>query len=239
MSERHPSSVRLTVKIMIISNDPSNAAVLAFAIQQMGLATCIAPLSDKAIQAWTDERPDMIVVDSNAWHGEDIVLCRALRGSTDVTILLFTSNNAEYYQLEAYEAGVDDVVSSTVSSRLFTAKVRAWLRHNELEKILNIGILQAGEFRLDPNRRYLWRGEEVKYRLTVNETRLLYQLMSHPNRLVETPILIEHIWGFQHTSYKVRLKNLVYHLRQKIESDPANPNNLRTEGKLGYRFFQG
>ena len=181
----------------------------------------------------------MIVVDSYAWKYEDIEICRALRGLTDVPILLFPANTAEYYLLEAYKAGIDDVISSPISPSLFSAKIHAWLRHVEIESNIAVDVLQIGEFRLDPNNRLFWRGEDTLYHLSNHETSLLYQLMSHPNRLLETRILIEHIWGPQISDYKIRLKHLVYHLRKKIELDPSNPINLLTEGNLGYRFFQG
>lgn len=239
MNKSNPSLVKLTAKIMIVSDFPSSIAVWTFSLQQTGMSICLAPLSNEAIKIWTEEHPDVIVIDSYAWKHEDIEICRVLRGLTDVPILLFPANTADYYQLEAYNAGVDDVVSSPISPRLFAAKVHAWLRHVELESKIGIDVIQIGEFQLDTNNRLLRRGEEVLYHLSINETSLLYQLMSHPNRLLETPVLIESIWGLKNADYKIRLKHLVYHLRQKIELDPANPINLLTEGNLGYRFFPG
>ena len=169
-------------------------------------------------------------------QNEDIEICRALRKESVIPILLFTSQNDEYYLLEAYKAGLDEVVAQPVSPRLFTAKVRAWLRHVQEVPSAGMETLQVGELRLDPDHRLLWNMNSSHVRLTHLETRLLYQLMSHPGRVFETPALIERVWGRYGAGDSVLLKNLVYRLRRKIEPDPTNPAYLITEGNLGYKF---
>ena len=222
-------------KIMVVSDDPEIAAVWAFTLQQAGLATCLSPMTDEALQHWAEELPDLIVVDSHAWQNEDIEICRALRKESVIPILLFTSQNDEYYLLEAYKVGLDEVVAQPVSPRLFTAKVRAWLRH--IQEVPSAGMedRQVGGFHLDPNHRLVtMNGSPI--RLTHLETRLLYQLMSYPGRLFETPTLVERVWGRYGEGDSVLLKNLVYRLRRKIETDPSHPSYLITEGAAGYRF---
>jgi DNA-binding response OmpR family regulator len=221
---------------MVVSDDPEIAAVWAFTLQQAGLNTCLAPMSDEAVQRWAEELPDLIVVDSHAWQNEDIEVCRILRPETIIPILLFTSQNDEYYLLEAYRAGLDEVVPQPVSPRLFTAKVRAWLRHVQEVPSAGMEDLQVGELRLDPDHRLLWQAGASPVRLTHLETRLLYQLMSHPGRSLETPALVERVWGRYGEGDGVLLKNLVYRLRRKIEPDPAHPTYLITEGLAGYRL---
>ena len=236
MSASTPPWTSPPAKIMVVSDDPEIAAVWAFTLQQAGLATCLAHMTDEAVQRWAEELPDLVVVDSHAWQNEDIEVCRALRKESIIPILLFTSQNDEYYLLEAYKAGLDEVVAQPVSPRLFTAKVRAWLRHVQEVPSAGMEDLQVGELRLDPDHRLLWNGDGSAVRLTHLEARLLYQLMSHPGRIFETPALVERVWGRYGEGDSALLKNLVYRLRRKLEPDPYQPVYLLTEGNLGYRF---
>ena len=221
-------------KIMVISDDEEIAAVWAYALQQAGMQTSLALLGDEALQRWSDDLPDLVVVDSHAWQMEDIEFCRLLRAETVIPILLFTSQNDEYYLLEGYKAGIDEVVAQPVSPRLFLAKIRAWLRHVQEAPTSGMEELQVGNLSLNPDHRLLRIGSNGLTHLTHLETRLLYQLMSHPGRTMETPVLVERVWGRYGEGDSALLKNLVYRLRRKIETDPAHPRYLLTEGAVGY-----
>jgi DNA-binding response OmpR family regulator len=223
-----------TAKIMVVSDDPQIAAVWVFALQQIGLQTSLASLGEEALESWNVDLPDLVVVDSHAWQMEDIEFCRRLRSETIIPIMLFTSQNDEYYLLEGYKAGIDEVVAQPVSPRLFLAKVRAWLRHVQETPISGMENLCVGDLQLDPDHRLLRIGGNGLVHLTHLETRLLYQLMSHPRRTLETPVLVERVWGRYGEGDSALLKNLVYRLRRKIEPDPSRPRYLLTEGAIGY-----
>jgi len=190
----------------------------------------------QGIDKWAEEYPDLVVVDSHAWQMEDIEFCRKLRAETVIPILLFTSQNDEYYLLEAYKAGVDECVPQPVSPRIFSAKVHAWLRHVRAMPSLAIENLEIGDLRLDPERRILWLAGGDAVRLTYLEMRLLYQLMSRPGQVIENSALVEGVWGRYGEGDGALLKNLVYRMRKKFEPDPARPKYLLTEGNIGYSF---
>jgi DNA-binding response OmpR family regulator len=225
-----------TAKVMLISDDPEIARIWAFTLESQGLRTCLAELSESALDAWALELPDLMIVDSRAWQMEDIELCRKLRLETVVPLLLFTSQNDEYYLLEAYQAGVDEVVAQPVSPRLFIAKVLAWLRRAQSIPSAALDEVKAGAFSLDEMRRLLHLPGGGVLRLTHLEARLMYVLMSRPNRVHETPALVERVWGRYGQGDENLLKNLVYRLRKKIEPDPGAPRYLITESSGGYSF---
>ena len=226
-------------QILVISDDMDVARIWAFSLEQSGLKVSLAGMGEQALHSSAEVQPDLVVVDSHTWQGEDIEFCRQLRLETAMPLLLFTSQNDEYYLLQAYQAGVDEVVAQPVSPRMFMAKVRSWLRR--IQRIPNAVLdeLQAGGFRLDSENRQLLLPDGHSVRLTYLETRLLYLLMSHPDQLQETMSLVEQVWGHYGQGDKMLLKNLVYRLRRKIEPDQARPHILITEGSQGYRFRIG
>lgn len=164
---------------MLISDDPNIAAIWALTLQQAELVTCQTQLSEDVIRIWAEEHPDMIVIDSQAYQSEELELYGRLRHETIAPILLFTPRNDETFLLDAYKVGIDDVVTQTISPRLFLAKVNAWLRRaRELPK-MGIQVMQVSGMRLDPNKNIFWRDANTPIYLTYLEVRLLYYLMSH------------------------------------------------------------
>ena len=230
------TSVGIAARILVISEDAEIARIWAYSLEQYGLLASHAELGDAAFLKWAEVYPDLMIVDSRAWQMEDIAFCRKLRQETVAPILLFTSQNDEYYLLEAYQAGVDEVVPQPISPRLFIAKVQAWLRRARSVPSVVLDDLHAGGFRLDEDRRLLTFPDSSSIRLTHLEARLLYLLMSHPNQVQETAALIERVWGHYGEGDGALLKNLIYRLRRKIEDDPAHSKYLITEGNLGYLF---
>lgn len=228
-----------TARVLVVSDDLEIARLWAFALEQNGLQVSLAEMGDPAIEAWNEIFPDLVLVDSHAWQNEDINFCRVLRSETVVPILLFTSQNDEYYLLDAYAAGVDEVVAQPVSPRLFLAKVHAWMRRAMTVPSSVLEEVHAGAYQLDEAHRLLSLPGSRQVRLTHLEARLLYILMSHPNKVQETTSLVERVWGHYGQGDSALLKNLVYRLRKKIEFDPSLPKILLTEGSLGYRFYSG
>jgi DNA-binding response OmpR family regulator len=226
-------------QVLVVSDDPEIGRLWAYALEQIGLGVSISELGAKAIERWAEALPDLVVVDSHCWQGEDIEFCRLLRVETVVPILLFTAQNDEYYLLDAYRSGVDEVVAQPVSPRLFLAKVRAWLRRAQSIPSSVLDDLAVGGFTLDEGRRLISLPNGRMVRLTHLEARLLYLMMGHPNQVLESTALIERVWGHYGEGDGALLKNLVYRLRCKIEPDPAAPRHLITEGNLGYRFRSG
>ena len=225
--------------ILVVSDDLDVARIWAYSLEQSGLKVSLAEMGEPAIQRSAEELPDMVVVDSHAWQGEDIEFCRQLRLETVIPLLLFTSQNDEYYLLNAYKVGVDEVVAQPVSPRLFMAKIRSWLRRIRSIPASVLDEIQAGDFTLNEENRVLQLPDGRSVRLTHLEARLLYLLMSHPDQVQDTATLVERVWGHYGQGDNLLLKNLVYRLRRKMEPDPASPRTLVTIGTQGYGFRIG
>lgn len=225
--------------IMVISDDQEISRVWGFFLEQSGLKVSLAEMDKQAHKVRLEAMPDIVVVDSHTWQGEDIEFCRILRQETVIPLLLFTSQNDEYYLLDAYQAGVDEVVAQPISPRLFMAKIRAWLRHIQHVPSAVLDNLHVGGFILNEEHRVLQLLDKRMLRLTYLEARLLYVLMCHPDQIIDTENLVERVWGHYGQGENILVKNLVYRLRRKIEPNPSHPRYLITEGTLGYRFCSG
>ena len=222
--------------VLIVSDDLDLARVWVYLLDQHGLRASLLELGMEALEHWADTTPDMIIIDNRTWQMENIEFCRKLRDETVGPILMFISQNDESLLLDAYEAGVDECVPQPVSPRLFMVKIQAWLRRIKMVPSTLLEDRQAGDFCLDENRRLLFLPDGTPMRLTHLEARLLYLLMNTPNEVLETPGLVQRIWGFYGQGDEALLKNLVYRLRRKIEPNPTQPRYLLTEGGMGYRF---
>jgi two-component system KDP operon response regulator KdpE len=229
-----PSLMNATV--LVVSDQPETARIWAFTLKQMGLEVCLSGFSERTLQLWSEEYPDLIVLEVYDNTADVFDFCRRLRDEAAVPILFLTSRNDEAFILEAYRAGADECVPHPVSPRLFMVKIQAWLRRSLVVPSATLDVLQVGGFLLDPDRKAVMipTGDQVK--LTNLESRLLYLLMSHQGWILETDYLVERVWGHFGEGDSVLLKNVVYRLRRKIEPDPSQPRYLLTESSIGYKF---
>ncbi len=222
--------------VLIVSDEPESAAVWAFSLKQAGLDVCVAGFSDKTLQVWSAETPDIVILEDYKARLDVVEFCQKMRLEAAVPLLLLTSRYDESYMLKAYESGVDDCLTQPISPRLLLVKVRAWLRRAQVVPIGVLNELSAGNFILAPDRRLITLPDGKVLKLTNLETRLLYILMNHHSWVMETDYLVDRVWGHSGNGDSVLLKNLIYRLRRKIEPDPSQPRYLLTETNIGYKF---
>jgi len=222
-------------KALVIYDVAESGNVWGYSLTQIGIDVALIPDESDVIKRWSEELPDLIVLEDFDAEFEELEICRKLRQETPVPILLLTVKSDESFLLDAYQAGVDECIVQPVSPRLFLAKVRAWLRSTQVLPSAAVDALQLNGFRLDTERSRL-ATPTGSYKLTTLEARLLYILMSHPGKTLDAGTLIERTWGCFSGGDKVMLKNVVYRLRRKLETDPRQPHHLLTEAN-GYMFL--
>ena len=222
-------------KVFVACDQRDTAPVWGYILRQQGLIVILETSLEKAIDRWSTEMPDLVVLDLDVEHEERMELYQKFRAVSVAPILLFLPTYHETHILEAYAAGVDDVVIKPISPAIFQAKILAWMRRSWTVPIDNLSLVKAGKHRLDPGRRCLIDPDGVEIRLTNLEFRLLHLLMSRPGFIFSLEEIIESIWGGYGNGDQVLLKNVVYRLRRKIEEDPGHPLYLQT-GQGGYSF---
>jgi DNA-binding response OmpR family regulator len=222
-------------KIFVVCDRGDTAPVWGYILNQQGLRVVLETSVEKAVNRWSTEFPDLVVIDLDIPHQDRMELYNRFREVSVAPILIFLPAYHETQIQEAYAAGVDEVVVKPISPAIFLSKILAWTRRSWTVRVDGLSLLKAGKHRLDPARRCLidLDGREVK--LTILEFRLLHLLMSRPGAVFSAETMIEAIWGGYGNGDQVLLKNVVYRLRKKIEADPSHPVLLQT-GQGGYSF---
>lgn len=225
-------------KILLISDDAEAAQIWSDVLSQKGIDSSLATPTDEDS---TERRPeyahDLMIVDAVSPQMNVVRLVRRLRTEATIPILLLLPKEDESLFLEAYEVGADEVIAKPISVRLFLAKVQAWMRRSWTVPASMLSSFQVGSFHLDPAQRQLALPSGKVIKLTGLEFRLLHVLMSHPNQVLESSLLIDRVWGANSGGDNVLLKNVVYRLRRKIEPDPSQPRSIQSITGEGYVFI--
>ena len=234
-SLNHASNERPIPKIFVVCDQKDTAPVWGYILHQRGLTVILETSLEKVMDRWSTEMPDLVVIDLAVNHEGRMALYQKFRAVSVAPILLFLPTYHESQILEAYHAGVDDVVVKPVSPAIFLAKILAWVRRSWTVPTDQLSQVKAGKHRLDPMRRCIVNPNGLEIRLTSLEFRLLHLLMSRPQHVFSAEEIIQSIWGGYDSGDEVLLKNVVYRLRRKIEADPSRPLLLQT-GPGGYSF---
>jgi DNA-binding response OmpR family regulator len=227
----------LDAKVLIVCDDLETANIWGFCLRQRGILVSVANQVEMALTMWTQEIPDLVVIDISDQKLDRIALIKELRQQAFTPIILLSPETSETYMLKAYQAGVDEFISKPVSPALFLAKVKAWLRRSWTVQTDALNNLQIDSLSLDPSKRQVVIGEREPVRLTNLEFRLLYLLMNNPGRIFETSEIVARVWGHYGDGDSNLLKSLVYRLRRKIDPDQDQLRYIHTEAGLGYKFL--
>jgi two-component system response regulator MtrA len=204
-------------------------------IRQQGLVAILETDLEKAIERWSAEMPDLVVLDLNHNKVDPVEVCRQFRAVSVAPIMLLLPAYHENQILDAYQNGVDDVIVKPVSPPVLMAKLMAWLRRSWVMPTDGLESVNVGRYRLVPVLRSLVNPNDIHIRLTNLEVRLLHLLMSRPGHVFPGEEIVQSIWGGYGNGDYVLLKNVVYRLRKKIEADPGDPCILKT-WPGGYSF---
>ena len=222
-------------KALIISDQPTTGPLWSVALEQNQIVAVFEKSPANAAARWLSENPDLVILDiRQAKQALNLII--DLRQETLAPILLLLREATEEFLIQAYEAGVDECIFKPISPSLFVAKVNAWLRHTWNQSTDTLVPLKIGGLRLVPVERLVEMPDKPPLRLTYLEFRLLYILLSRPGYCLSSEELIQRVWGYECAVDTTVLKNMVYRLRQKIETDPSDPKRILTVPGIGYKF---
>jgi two-component system KDP operon response regulator KdpE len=179
-----------------------------------------------------DWRPALIITDLEMPQVNGIELCRRVRHTSSVPIIVVSGNTDRRWEIAALDSGADDYLAKPFSTDTLLARVRVALRRTEMPEPAAFGV---GQFHIDfDDRRVRVNGQPV--RLTPKEFDLFTFMARHPNRVLRHKTLLGAVWGEASEDQSEYLRVFVGQLRKKLESDPSNPRYLLTEPWVGYRF---
>lgn len=221
-------------RILIVDDEPNILGTLVPLVRARGYEVFSALTGRGALDAVERDKPDLIVLDLGLPDVDGVEVCRRVRETSNVPILVLSARGAEGDKVDALDAGADDYVTKPFGADELLARIRATLRRVESPSPPTDPIVCAGLV-IDRERfRVLREGEEV--RLTPREFELLTFLAQHPGRVLTHRTILKAIWGSNFVDQPEHLRVLVGSLRKKIEPNPASPKYILTEPWVGYRF---
>jgi two-component system response regulator RegX3 len=222
-------------KILVVDDEESLLEAVRYALSREGLDVVVARDGGEAIRQWESERPDLLVLDLMLPVLGGIDVCRRIRASSQVPILMLTARDGEVDRVVGLEMGADDYVTKPFSLRELVARVRALLRRAGINEPGESPVLEASGIRLDPERHEVMvRGDLVN--LPLKEFELLEVLLENRGRVLTRQTLIDRVWGFDYVGDTKTLDVHVKRLRARIEEDRHEPKLHVTVRGVGYRF---
>ncbi len=221
-------------RILVIDDEFQITRVLKRSLGAHRYDVRTAADGESGLDLFRDFRPDLVITDLSMPEMSGIEVCRAIRKSSDIPIIVLSVRGEEAVKVEALDAGADDYITKPFGMNELLARVRASLRRGPAES-RSQEVIETGDFRLDKARRVVAvSGSEVH--LTPIEFDLLAYLIEHRDRVITHRTLLSNVWGGDYAEQTEYLRVFIGNLRKKIEPEPSKPRYILTEPWVGYRF---
>jgi two-component system, OmpR family, KDP operon response regulator KdpE len=225
-------------RILVVDDEPQITRVLRTSLSTQNYDIRVANDGETALEIMKDWTPDLVITDLSMPNMDGLALCRRLRLSTQIPIIVLSVRGEEKMKVQALDAGADDYVTKPFGIEELLARVRANLRRSPAGEAEQISSVDVGDFHIDlAAHKVTVRQKEVH--LTPKEFELLVYLARHPGKVITHRALLSAIWGGQSTEQVEYLRVFVGQLRKKLESEASSPRYIVTEPWVGYRFEPG
>jgi two-component system response regulator RegX3 len=225
-------------RILVVDDEPSVRESVGYALEQEGFDVTLATDGEDAEkQIDADGIFDLLILDIMMPGKSGLDICREVRSQSAVPIILLTAKDAEVDKVVGLEVGADDYVTKPFSVRELLGRVRAQLRRRELDRSDGSDgqTIEAGPVSVDLARHLVTvRGEPVN--LTRSEFQVLRLLVENPGQVFSRKEIMEELWQTEFRGDVRACDVHISNLRQKVESDPQNPELVLTVRRVGYRF---
>ena len=225
-------------RILLVDDESAIQRSVGLLLRARGYDVQIAGTGAEALAMLSAHPPDLVVLDLGLPDLEGTEVCRRIRTTSQVPILVLSARGAEADKVNALDLGADDYVTKPFGPDELLARIRVALRRAAVEDREQTGQLRAGDLTIDYDRRRVLRGD-AEIRLTPKEFELLSLLAHNHDRVLTHRAILKAIWGPNAIEQTEHLWTLVAQLRKKIEPDPSNPRYLLSEPWVGYRFAAG
>jgi DNA-binding response OmpR family regulator len=223
--------------ILLVDDEDAVQKLLAYPLEREGFRVVQARDGEEALARFASEHVDLVVLDIMLPRLDGLEVCRRLRSQSSVPIIMLTARDDELDKVLGLELGADDYITKPFSIREFRSRVRALLRRAAAPRSGGLAdeVISADGLRIDLGRRQVEiDGHAVA--LTYVEFELLRTLASNPGRVYTRQMLLESLWGGSAYREPRTIDVHVRHLREKLETDPREPEYIFTVRGVGYRF---
>jgi len=214
------------VKVLIVDDEPDVRALVrsALAFANLDLRPLEAADGDEALSIIYSDRPDLVV----------LAVLEQVRQKTDLPIIVLTARGLEDDKIKGLRLGADDYLTKPFSPRELVARIESVLRRSAPRPPRG-GTVETHDLHIDLAARRVKRaGKDIHF--TPTEFNLLAELATHPGEALSHDALLTRVWGNEYRYETQYLKVYVGRLRDKIETDAADPKLIQTVRGVGYRF---
>jgi DNA-binding response OmpR family regulator len=224
----------MRTRVLLIEDDERIRTAMRIALEHEGNKVEEAASGEDALRAFAGQPADVVLIDLMLPGIDGFEVCRSLRRSSDVPIIMVTARADSHDVVAGLEAGADDYITKPFVPKELSARIRALLRRTRSEPPPPSRVA-FGELEVLPEEGVARRaGKEVH--LTKTEFQLLCELASNPNRVLRREELLERVWGYDYFGDGRLVDVHVRRLRTKIEDDPAEPRHVVTVRGMGYKL---
>jgi two-component system response regulator MtrA len=215
----------------VVDDDAALSEMLGIVLRGEGFEPVFCADGAKAVQAFRDSRPDIVLLDLMLPGMDGIDICRIIRQDSGVPIVMLTARGDTVDVVVGLEAGADDYIVKPFKPKELVARIRARVRQHEDSANAHLAI---GDLTIDVNAHTVTRAG-LPLALTPLEFDLLVCLAKKPGQVFTREVLLQEVWGYRHAA-DTRLVNVhVQRLRAKIEDDPDQPEVVLTVRGVGYK----
>jgi len=222
-------------RILVVDDEPQITRVLRRSLSSKGYEVQVAEDGEEALDVFRKWNPDIVITDLFMPRMGGLELCRRIRKTSQVPILILSVKGEERAKVEALDTGADDYVTKPFGMDELFARIRVALRRSSMPASNETSTIELGDFTIDQSARVVKiRGKEIH--LTPKEYDLLLYFIQNPGRVLTHRTLLGAVWGGESVEQSEYLRVFIGQLRKKIEVDPAKPQYIVTEPWIGYRF---
>ena len=226
--------------ILVVEDEASFVEALQIGLTREGFHVEIATDGAQALEMFAKVEPDLVLLDVMLPRMSGLDVCRQIRQTSAVPIIMVTAKSGEIDTVVGLEVGADDYVTKPYRLRELVARVRAQLRRHTMDPTGETerpteSTIRVGEVALDPDEhRVTVDGTDIQ--LPLKEFEVLHLLLANAGRVLTRETLIDRVWGSDYVGDTKTLDVHIKRLRSKIEDDPAAPQRIVTIRGLGYKY---
>jgi DNA-binding response OmpR family regulator len=222
--------------ILLVDDEDAVQKLLTYPLEHEGFRVLQARDGEEALACFEGEQIDLVVLDLMLPKLDGLEVCRRLRASSTVPIIMLTARDDELDKVVGLELGADDYITKPFSIREFRSRVRALLRRAAIgSQEDGRDLISAEGLKIDLAKRTV-EVRDAPVSLTYVEFELLRTLVARPGRVFSRQALLESLWGDYAYREPRTIDVHVRHLREKLEADPREPELILTVRGVGYRF---
>lgn len=227
-------------KILVVEDEKAIADILGFNLKKEGYTVVCAYNGEDGLSAALGEKPDLILLDVMLPKLDGFEVCKEVRKSSNVPIIMLTAREEEVDKILGLELGADDYITKPFSMRELMARIKANVRRSlapasEAEETSDENHLVFGNIVINLKSLDV-KKNGTKLELTPREFDLIKFLATRPNQVFSREELMEHVWKYDYYGDLRTVDVTVRRLREKLEDDPANPVRIVTRRGAGYMF---